>query len=136
MRVKDLWQKDLHYGKPVISDPDNRGEKIANPNFWKWCKWMLVLHKPWDINPYVSGLWGPESMNMANMTDDEQHQLYEDGWRKFTETPRGKMIQERIDRERADKEAVRERLLNDDEFRTGNWGTKTLNCAGEHNDRI
>lgn len=135
VRVKDLWQKDLHYGRPDMADPDHPGQRIPNPSYWKWCKWMLILHKPWHENPWEYGLWGPLSMEMKTMPEEEQHRMYETAWKEFTQTPRGHTVQRRLDKERADRMAARETLLNDDEYRDRRWGNKMINCAGHH-DRM
>ena len=132
VRIKDIWQRDLHYGRPDMADPERPGFRIPNPMFWKWCKWMLILHKPWHEDPWTDNLWGPNSLAMKTMPEEQQHQRYLEAWTEFAKTPRGHMVQLRIDKERADRLAARETLLDDDEYRERRWGNKMMACAGRH----
>ena len=152
LRVRDLWQRDLHSGSSDIAVKGKPGEREPNPNYWKWCKWMQILHEPWTINPWTGQkpLWGTHSAALKEWEDAERltrdtgktptvecsldadavHTIYQTTWATFTTTVRGRTIQARIDRARADRMAIRDTLLDDNDFREGNWGNKTINCIG------
>ena len=69
VRVRDLFDsKSKRYGNgsPWLKRKTDKGERIRNPHYPEWCKWMTILHKPWAEDPWSSGdLWGEEGKNMG-----------------------------------------------------------------------
>ena len=58
LRVRDLFDgktadgKRIRYtGNPWLKRKTEDGERIRNPQYAEWCKWMTMLHKPWSSDP-------------------------------------------------------------------------------------
>jgi len=66
------------------------------------------------------------------MSEEDQDKMYIDGWENFVKTDqRGLMIQQTLDRERADRMAVDDSLLNDDAYRQRDFGSKLMTTMGK-----
>jgi hypothetical protein len=157
LRVRDLFDgrgKRFRGGEPWLRRKTESGERIRSPHYAEWCKWMTILHKPWTTDPWTSGdLWGEDGKDMgaprrvehvtstlacrthvSSMTEEQQDAMYIAGWEDFVNTDeRGFMIQQTLDRERADRLAVRDSLLNDDEYRRRDFGSRLMTTMGKSN---
>ncbi len=68
---------------------------------------------------------------IVEMSKEEADQAYIDAWELFSKTdPRGFAIQQRLDKERADQQAVRDSLLNDKEYQAREFGSRLMNTLG------
>ena len=64
------------------------------------------------------------------MDKRRQDKMYMRVWKKFAKTGRGFAIQQRLDRERADRLACRDSLLNDDEYQERDFGSRLMSTLG------
>ena len=93
-RVRELWEKSLKNGDPGVD------------NYWKWCKYQLMLHKPWADHPAT--LWNTTPDNIGNITEDQ----YKEAWKIFTETDeRGRRVVEHHNRYRTERTAIRDTMI-------------------------
>lgn len=71
---------------------------------------------------------------MDSLAEQQRDDIYIKGWEKFVKTSeRGFMIQQTLDRERADRLAVQDSLLNDDEYRRRDFGSRKFTTLGTSN---
>ena len=64
IRIRDLFdnrskKKWFHGGRPWLKKRVKGGKLERNPHYAEWCKWMMILNKPWKEEPWsVKGPWG------------------------------------------------------------------------------
>ncbi len=105
VQFPELFDKRLKNGNPKNNDM-----------YWKWCKLQLMIHKPWFKN--LLDLWGKQYRSI----EEVPKKVFIAKWLEFVATTeRGRDVQNRFDRHRAERTACNDQLFDLDKYMEQGW---------------
>ena len=91
------------------------GEPKDNKMYWRWCQLQLTIHKPWIKNPLK--LWGK-----YKSIEEVPKTVFISKWLEFVgTTERGREVQNRFDRHRAERTSCKDQLFDLDKYMEQGW---------------